>query len=181
MPGNPASPGPVPQSPARAETTSRRAMLRGDGAAALALAAGGAPAVAHGATGAVAPPVTHYRTNVVDGVTIFYREANWVHDQALLDRPGNAQIQMDLFYDYRTNLPLYPAFQAYFRDRKPPTLIVWGRNDKIFPAEGATPYLRDLPDADLHLLDTGHFALEDELDVMAPLILGFLDQATART
>ena len=58
---------------------------------------------------------------------------NWVHDQALLDRPGNAEIQMDLFYDYRTNLPLYPAVQAYFRKHQPPTLIVWGKNDKIFP------------------------------------------------
>jgi hypothetical protein len=56
---------------------------------------------------------------------------NWVHDQALLDRPANVDIQMDLFYDYRTNLPLYPAIQAYFRDRQPPTLIVWGKNDKI--------------------------------------------------
>lgn len=101
---------------------------------------------------------------------------NWIHDQALLDRPGNKDIQLDLFYDYRTNVPLYPQFQAFFRDRKPPTLIVWGKNDKIFPAEGAHPYLRDLPDAELHLLDTGHFALEDKLDVMAPLIHDFLDR-----
>jgi len=101
---------------------------------------------------------------------------NWVHDQALLDRPGNKDIQLDLFYDYRTNVPLYPAFQKYFRDRKPPTLIVWGRNDKIFPQEGAHPYLRDLPEAEMHILDTGHFALEDRLDVMAPLIGDFLDR-----
>ena len=64
---------------------------------------------------------------------------NWVHDQALLDRPGNAEIQLDLFYDYRTNLPLYPAVQAYFRKHQPPTLIVWGKNDNIFPADGAIP------------------------------------------
>jgi pimeloyl-ACP methyl ester carboxylesterase len=101
---------------------------------------------------------------------------NWVHDQALLDRPGNKDIQLDLFHDYGTNVPLYPKFQAFFRDRKPPTLIVWGKNDKIFPADGAQPYLRDLPDAELHLLDTGHFALEDKLDVMAPLIHDFLDR-----
>jgi pimeloyl-ACP methyl ester carboxylesterase len=62
---------------------------------------------------------------------------NWVHDQALLDRPGNNDIQLDLFYDYRTNLPLYPAVQTYFRKHKPPTLIVWGKNDFIFPADGA--------------------------------------------
>ena len=104
---------------------------------------------------------------------------NWVHDQALLDRPGNKEIQLDLFYDYRTNVPLYPHFQACFRDRKPPTLIVWGKNDKIFPESGAHPYLRDLPEAEMHILDTGHFALEDKLDTMAPLIRDFLDRKVA--
>jgi pimeloyl-ACP methyl ester carboxylesterase len=104
---------------------------------------------------------------------------NWLHDQVLLDRPGNEDIQMDLFYDYRTNVPLYPKFQAFFRDRQPPTLIVWGKNDKIFPADGARPYLRDLPNAGLHLLDTGHFALEDRLDIMAPLIHDFLGRVIA--
>ena len=78
------------------------------------------------------------------------------------------------FRDYGTNVPLYPQFQAFFRERKPPTLIVWGKNDKIFPAAGATPYLRDLPDAELHLIDTGHFALEDKADEMIPLIRDFL-------
>ncbi|MDR9777016.1 alpha/beta hydrolase [Rhizobium hidalgonense] len=105
---------------------------------------------------------------------------NWVHDQALLDRPGNTDIQLDLFHDYGTNVPLYPQFQAFFRERKPPTLIVWGKNDKIFPEVGAHPYLRDLPDAEMHLLDTGHFALEDKLDEMAPLIRDFLDRKIAR-
>ncbi len=105
---------------------------------------------------------------------------NWVHDQALLDRPGNNEIQLDLFYDYRTNVPLYPRFQAFFRERKPPTLIVWGKNDKIFPESGAHPYLRDLPDAEMHLLDTGHFLLEDKLDVAAPLIADFLDRKVAQ-
>jgi len=101
---------------------------------------------------------------------------NWVHDQALLDRPGNKDIQLDLFKDYGTNVPLYPKFQAFFRDHKPPTLIVWGKNDKIFPADGAGPYLRDLPEAELHLFDTGHFALEDRGDVIVPLIHDFLDR-----
>lgn len=105
---------------------------------------------------------------------------NWVQDQALLDRPGNKDIQLDLFYDYRTNVPLYPQFQSFFRERKPPTLIVWGKNDKIFPAEGAYPYLRDLPKAELHMLDTGHFALEDKLDEMAPIIRDFLDRKVAK-
>lgn len=106
---------------------------------------------------------------------------NWLHDQVLLDRPGNKDIQLDLFLDYGTNVPLYPRFQAFFRERQPPTLIVWGQNDKIFPADGAPPYLRDLPKAELHLLDTGHFALEDKLDVMAPMIHDFLDRSVPRT
>jgi pimeloyl-ACP methyl ester carboxylesterase len=104
---------------------------------------------------------------------------NWVHDQALLDRPGNSEIQMDLFYDYRTNLPLYPAVQAYFRKHKPPTLIVWGKNDFIFPADGAHPYKRDLPQVEFHLIDTGHFALEDRFDEMVPLIRDFLARKIA--
>jgi pimeloyl-ACP methyl ester carboxylesterase len=76
-------------------------------------------------------------------------------------------------------VPLYPEFQAFFRKYQPPTLIVWGKNDKIFPAAGAGPYLRDLPKAELHLLDTGHFALEDKQDVMAPMIRQFRDRSTA--
>ena len=117
----------------------------------------------------------------MDGVRDLSRISpdNWVQDQALLDRPGNKDIQLDLFYDYRTNVPLYPQFQQFFRDRKPPTLVVWGKNDKIFPEEGAHPYRRDLPNAEFHILDTGHFALEDKLDVMAPLIRDFLDRNVA--
>src|ERR1700759_5163158 len=115
-----------------------------------------------------------------DGVSDVSRISpdNWVQDQALLDRPGNRDIQLDLFHDYGTNVPLYPDFQAFFCKYQPPTLIGWGKNDKIFPAAGASPYLRDLPRADLHLLDTGHFALEDKLDVMAPMIHQFLDRST---
>jgi pimeloyl-ACP methyl ester carboxylesterase len=99
---------------------------------------------------------------------------NWVHDQALLDRPGNGEIQLDLFYDYHTNLPLYPEVQAYFRKHEPPMIILWGKNDFIFPADGAYPYQRDLPKARLRLFDTGHFALEDKLDEMVPEIRNFL-------
>lgn len=105
---------------------------------------------------------------------------NWVSDQAGLDRPGNRDIQLDLFRDYGSNVPLYPQFQEFFREFQPPTLIVWGKNDVIFPEPGAHPYLRDLPDAEMHLLDTGHFALEDKLDVMAPLIRDFLDRKVCR-
>ncbi len=128
----------------------------------------------------VAPETTKFQ--YTDGVSDVSRISpdNWVHDQALLDRPGNADIQMDLFYDYRTNLPLYPAVQNFFRERQPPTLIVWGKNDKIFPAEGAHPYKRDLRDVEFHLLDTGHFALEDKADVMFPLIHDFLDRKVAQ-
>jgi pimeloyl-ACP methyl ester carboxylesterase len=101
---------------------------------------------------------------------------NWTHDLAQLGRPGNREIQLDLFHDYGTNVPLYPQFQAFFREQQPPTLVVWGQNDEVFPAEGAWPYLRDLPDAEFHLLDTGHFVLEDQFDVVAPLIRDFLDR-----
>lgn len=105
----------------------------------------------------------------------------WVLDQALLDRPGNVEIQLDLFYDYRTNVALYPQFQAFFRERQPPALIVWGKNDTIFPADGARAYLKDLPRAELHLLDTGHFALEDQGEEIARLMRDFLDRALPRS
>jgi len=98
----------------------------------------------------------------------------WILDQVGLDRPGNAEIQLDLFYSYRTNVPLYPEFQAFFRQFQPPTLIVWGKNDFIFPAEGAVPYPRDLKDVETHLLDTGHFALETHGEEIANRIEEFL-------
>jgi len=116
------------------------------------------------------------RSQYLDGVADRSRvdPSAWVQDQALLDRPGNVEIQLDLFYDYRTNTALYPQFQQFFRERQPPALIVWGRNDVIFPAEGARAYLKDLPHAELHLLDTGHFALEDQGDQIARLMRAFL-------
>jgi pimeloyl-ACP methyl ester carboxylesterase len=104
----------------------------------------------------------------------------WVHDQALLDRPGIDEIMLDLFRDYASNITLYPAFQAFFRTRHPPALIVWGQNDIIFPADGARAYLRDLPDAELHLLDSGHFALEDRGEQIAALMRDFLDRKLRR-
>jgi pimeloyl-ACP methyl ester carboxylesterase len=97
----------------------------------------------------------------------------WRLDQALLDRPGNKDIQLQLFYDYGSNPGHYAEWQAYFRRYQPPTLIVWGKNDEIFPAAGALPYTRDLPRAKLHLLDTGHFALEEEGAAIARLIREF--------
>lgn len=99
---------------------------------------------------------------------------NWIHDQSLLDRPGNNEIQLQLFYDYKSNPPLYPIWQDYFRKYQPPTLVVWGRNDIIFSKEGAIPYQRDLKDVQIHLLNTGHFALEEEGELIVELISRFL-------
>jgi pimeloyl-ACP methyl ester carboxylesterase len=95
-------------------------------------------------------------------------------DQAYLERPGNKDIQLALIYDYRTNLRKYPEWQTYFRKHQPPTLVIWGRNDAIFLAEGAAPYRRDNPKTELHLLDTGHFALETHGPQIAKLIRDFL-------
>lgn len=100
----------------------------------------------------------------------------WLHDQALLDRPGINEIMLDLFKDYGSNVALYPQFQRFFRARRLPALIVWGKNDEIFPVDGAYAYLRDLPDAEMHLLDTGHFALEDKGDEIAMFMRDFLDR-----
>ena len=100
----------------------------------------------------------------------------WTIDMQHISRPGNAEVQLALFYDYRTNVPLYPSWQAYFREYQPPTLIVWGKNDFIFPAKGAYPYKKDLKNIEFHLLNTGHFALEEEGDVIANYIRNFLHQ-----
>jgi pimeloyl-ACP methyl ester carboxylesterase len=118
------------------------------------------------------------KSQYVDGVRDPTRvdPDNWVHDQALLERPGVSEIMLDLFRDYRTNVALYPQFQAFFRARHPPTLIAWGQNDVIFPPAGARAYLKDLPNAELHLLDTGHFALEDKGSEIATLMYTFLDR-----
>ncbi len=99
---------------------------------------------------------------------------NWNVDQPLLDRPGNAEIQLALLHSYGSNPPHYPEWQAYFRKHQPPTLIAWGKNDAIFPAAGAHPYRRDLKDVEFHLLDTGHFALEEDSGTIARLIGDFL-------
>jgi pimeloyl-ACP methyl ester carboxylesterase len=98
----------------------------------------------------------------------------WTLDQHFLDRPGNADIQLALFHSYGSNPPLYPAWQAYFRKHQPPTLVVWGKNDQIFPPAGAEPYKKDLKTLEYHLLDTGHFALEEDGDKIAGLMREFL-------
>jgi pimeloyl-ACP methyl ester carboxylesterase len=112
-------------------------------------------------------------TNGIRDVSLINPDA-WTVDQALLDRPGNAEIQLDLFYDYRTNVPLYSSWHKYFAERRPPMLITWGANDDIFVAAGAAPYKQHLPDAEIHMLDTGHFALEDHGAHIAILVRDFL-------
>jgi pimeloyl-ACP methyl ester carboxylesterase len=102
---------------------------------------------------------------------------NWRIDQALLDRPGNEEIQLQLFRSYASNPPLYPQWQEYFRRHQPPTLIVWGKNDQVFATEGAHQYKRDLEHVEFHLLDTGHFALEEKGDVIADLMRSFLERS----
>lgn len=105
---------------------------------------------------------------------------NWTIDQRGLDREGNKEIQLNLFLSYGSNPPLYPEWQAYFRKHQPPTLIVWGKNDPIFPEEGAHPYKRDLTNIDFNILDTGHFALEEDGDVIAEKIRAFLNKELSR-
>jgi pimeloyl-ACP methyl ester carboxylesterase len=104
----------------------------------------------------------------------------WGHVQPLLDRPGNQEIQLALFYSYGSNPPLYPIWQEYLREHQPPTLIVWGKNDAIFPAAGADPYKRDLKNLEFHLLDTGHFALEEDGAEIAGLIRAFLGKQSSK-
>ncbi|QXE37688.1 alpha/beta fold hydrolase [Streptomyces sp. GMY02] len=99
---------------------------------------------------------------------------NWVHDQALLDRPGNDEIQLKLFRDYPTNVDRYPAVHQYFRESQVPLLAVWGANDEIFGPDGARAFQRDLPKAEIHLLESGHFALESHLETITEHIRDFL-------
>ncbi len=97
-------------------------------------------------------------------------------DQALLDRPGQDDIQLDLFLDYRNNVAAYPRFQAYFRENRPPLLAVWGKNDPFFLPAGAEAFKRDIPDAEVTLLETGHFALETHHREIAAKIRDFLER-----
>ncbi len=97
----------------------------------------------------------------------------WMHDQALLDRPGNAEIQLALFADYASNIKSYPVWHEYLRKHQPPTLIVWGRNDPFFTLKNIDGFRRDLKTVEVHLLDGGHFALEEYTDVIAEKISNF--------
>jgi len=101
---------------------------------------------------------------------------SWTLDAALLARPGNDEIQLDLFLDYANNVALYPKFQAYFCGRRPPLLAVWGRNDPFFLPAGAEAFKRDQPQAQVHFYNTGHFALETHAAEIASEIRRFLSQ-----
>jgi pimeloyl-ACP methyl ester carboxylesterase len=100
-------------------------------------------------------------------------------DSALLARPGNDEIQLDLFLDYASNVALYPKFQEYFRSKRPPLLAVWGKNDPFFLPPGAEAYKRDIPDAEIHFVDAGHFALETHRREIATYVLDFLERNLA--
>lgn len=103
-----------------------------------------------------------------------YNPDTWTDEYAHLSNHGQHEIQAALLYDYRTNVAAYPAWQAWLRAHWPPTLVVWGRNDPSFIAPGAEAFRRDVPDAEIHLLEAGHFALDEKNDEIASLIFAFL-------
>jgi pimeloyl-ACP methyl ester carboxylesterase len=125
----------------------------------------------------------------LDGIKLVYQHGhrdpsgispdNWNMDFRFMERPNARRVHLDLFYDYRTNVPLYPQWQAFLRERQPKTVIFWGQNDIFFTPEGGEAYLRDLPDAEMHRLDSGHFAVEDSLDQIATGIRRFYDEKVA--
>ncbi|HEY9507035.1 MAG TPA: alpha/beta fold hydrolase [Gemmatimonadales bacterium] len=100
----------------------------------------------------------------------------WESDTAFMQRPHAVRINLDLFYDYRTNVPLYPAWQRFLRERQPKTIIFWGQQDLFFTPAGGEAYLADLPDSEMHRLDAGHFAVEDHLEYIADRMRGFYDE-----
>jgi pimeloyl-ACP methyl ester carboxylesterase len=98
---------------------------------------------------------------------------NWSMDNFFLARPGAKQVQLDFFYDYRTNVALYPRWQAFLRRHQPKTIIFWGQGDIFFTPEGGEAYLKDLPQAEMHRLESGHFAVEDHLEEIAAKMIAF--------
>jgi pimeloyl-ACP methyl ester carboxylesterase len=116
-----------------------------------------------------------YETGVADPELL--APDGWTLDQHFLDLPGRKDAQVALAFDYHSNVERYDRWQAWLRKHTPPTLIAWGVGDPFFPEPGARAYLRDVPDAELHLFGTGHFALETHLPEIAPLVAGLLDRA----
>jgi pimeloyl-ACP methyl ester carboxylesterase len=100
---------------------------------------------------------------------------NWNMDNHFIERPDAKQVQLDFFYDYRTNVELYPVWQAFLKERQPKTIIFWGQNDIFFTPEGGEAFLEVLPKAEMHRLDSGHFAVEDSLDEIATKMVAFYD------
>lgn len=132
------------------------------------------PAAEAAIRGALSLEAIHWQyTHGVPDVSLVDPQA-WLHDTALVNRPGNDLVQLTLFRDYVNNVGLYPKFQEYFRTSQPPLLAVWGANDEIFGPDGARAFSADLPDAEVHLLNGGHFLLESHLDAVAGYIRGFL-------
>ncbi|GLX92372.1 alpha/beta hydrolase [Herbidospora sp. NBRC 101105] len=121
-------------------------------------------------------PVTRKQYEAGTGDVQLVSPDSWVLDQYFLDKPERARPQLDLLLNYHANLDHYPEWQEWLRTRRPPMLITWGANDMFFPEPGAHAYLRDVPDAELHVYPTGHFALEEYLPEIAPLIANFLDR-----
>jgi len=119
----------------------------------------------------------------LDGIRMVYQHGhrdparispdNWNMDAHLMQRPGARRLNLDLFYDYRTNVALYPQWQELLRKRQPKTLIFWGQDDIFFTREGGEAYLQDLPQAEMHRLASGHFAVEDNLDAIAQAMIAF--------
>jgi pimeloyl-ACP methyl ester carboxylesterase len=122
----------------------------------------------------VSPAATEQRHMLGTSHPDRYNPDTWTDEFAHLSRPGQREIQADLLYDYQTNVAAYPAWQAWLREHRPPTLVVWGRNDPSFISAGAEVFKRDLPDAEIHLVNAGHFALDEKNDEIASLILAFL-------
>jgi pimeloyl-ACP methyl ester carboxylesterase len=117
---------------------------------------------------------SQYLDGVADATTV--NPDLWELDQRYLELSGRDRVMLDLLYDYQNNVKLYPRWQEYLRANQPPALLAWGQNDQFFPPEGARAYLHDLPQAELHLLDTGHFATATHTDEIAELIADFLER-----
>jgi len=122
---------------------------------------------------------SQYLDGVADVTTV--NPDLWELDQRYLELPGRDQVMLDLLHDYQNNVKLYPRWQEYLRVNQPPALLPWGQNDQFFPPDGARAYLRDLPEAELHLLDTGHFATATHDEELAELIADFLDRCVPDT
>ncbi|MGW1177780.1 alpha/beta fold hydrolase [Kitasatospora sp. NPDC002543] len=136
----------------------------------------GVPGAEHVARSILTPNATRGQYESGTGDPSLVGPDGWTYDQHFLDLPGRQDIQVELALDYHTNVELYPAWQAWLRAEQPPTLVLWGLGDPFFTEAGAHAYRRDLPGAELHLFDTGHFALEEKLPEIVPLIDDFLER-----